>query len=132
MAKTFQRLSAKVNSDPRRRERVEEQKRAIGDALGLGNLRETFGATQQEMASALGVSQANVSRLERQQDLYLSSLEAYVAALDGHLEIAAVFPDRRVNLEVSRVRAASRTSQTRRPRAPTKRMAARHQDLSVE
>jgi hypothetical protein len=48
----------------------------------------------------LDVTQANVSRIERQDDLYLSTLGEYVAALGGHLELHAVFPDQVIALEV--------------------------------
>ncbi|CCF82780.1 hypothetical protein NITHO_1560008 [Nitrolancea hollandica Lb] len=41
----------------------------------------------------IGTFQANVSRTEHHDDLYLSMLSSYVAALGGHLEVTAVFPD---------------------------------------
>lgn len=43
-------------------------------------------------------NQANVSRIEHEEDLYLSTLRAYVAALSGELELRAVFPERTVTL----------------------------------
>jgi len=52
--------------------------------------------TQSQLAEAWQVSQENVSRVERQNDVYLSTLARYVAALGGRLEIAAVFPDQTV------------------------------------
>jgi hypothetical protein len=39
-----------------------------------------------------------VSGIERQEDVYLSSLRKYVEALGGKLEIAAVFPEQTLNL----------------------------------
>jgi len=45
------------------------------------------------LADALGVSQANISRIEHQDDVYLSTLRAYIEALGGELEITARFPD---------------------------------------
>ena len=96
--KKFKVLSAPINADPVRRARVEEHKRAILDALALAELRESRHVTQQEVAGALATSQANVSRIEHQDDLYLSTLSGYVAALGGRLEIAAVFPEQTVRL----------------------------------
>src|SRR5829696_7548495 len=96
--KPFAALAAEVKADPARRERVAAYERAIGDALALAELRATRGLTQQEVAQTLEVSQANVSRIEHEEDLYLSTLRSYVAALGGELELSAVFPDRRVRL----------------------------------
>lgn len=100
MAKNFKQLSDRVRSDPERAARVDVQKDAIHTALMLAGLRERHQFSQKDLADVLRVSQANVSRIERQQDLYLSTLRAYVEALGGELELAAVFPDERVELAV--------------------------------
>jgi transcriptional regulator with XRE-family HTH domain len=68
------------------------------DALALGRLREACGTTQVELAGALGVTQANVSRIEHQDDLYLSTLREYVEALGGRLQVAAIFDDQTILL----------------------------------
>ena len=60
--------------------------------------REARSTTQVELASALGVTQANVSRIEHQDDLYLSTLREYVEALGGRLQIAAIFDDQTILL----------------------------------
>ncbi len=99
-ARPFAELEAKVMADPVRRARVEERVRAIEDALALAELRAQRGLSQREVARKLAVSQANVSRVERGGDLYLSTLRSYVEALGGHLEIAAVFDDERVTVKV--------------------------------
>ena len=96
--KSFSNLRAKIDADPARRERVEEYKRAIADALTLAELRARQGLTQQELASALSVTQGNISRIEHAEDIYLSTLRNYVAALGGELEIKAVFGDQTVTL----------------------------------
>jgi len=77
---------------------IEEYKRAIYDALALAKLREASGTTQTQIADAMGVSQANVSRIEAQEDVYVSTLGRYVAAMGGRLELTAVFPGHRVQL----------------------------------
>lgn len=96
--KSFRDLAAQVREDPARSARVDEYRRAIEDSLGLGRLRDQRGDTQVELAGKLGTSQANVSRIERQKDVYLSTLSGYVAALGGHLEVRAVFDDQTFEL----------------------------------
>ena len=48
---------------------------------------------QGDVAGELGVSQANVSRVEHEQDVRVSTLERYVTALGGRLEVRAIFDD---------------------------------------
>ena len=68
------------------------------DAIALAELRARQALTQREVAGSLGVSQANVSRIEHEEDLYLSTLRSYVEALGGRLEVNAVFADGVVSL----------------------------------
>jgi|SRR5919199_2910393 transcriptional regulator with XRE-family HTH domain len=96
MRKNFQQLSASAKANPECRAHIEHQKRAILN--GLAELREAQHITQQQVAKVLGVSQANVSRIEHQEDLYLSTLSNYITALGGQLEIKAVFPAMTVTL----------------------------------
>jgi transcriptional regulator with XRE-family HTH domain len=49
--------------------------------IDLGDLRRAAGRTQVELATALGTSQGQISRIERQSDLLLSTLSAYLTAL---------------------------------------------------
>lgn len=96
--KNFKTLSAEVRKDPARAPRVDEHKKAIRDSLGLGELRSRRGASQVSVADRFGSSQARISSIERQDDLYLSTLDGYVAALGGKLEVRAVFEDETVQL----------------------------------
>ena len=59
----------------------------------LSQLRNARRLTQVQLAAILGVSQAPVSRVENQADLYLSTLRSYVQAMGGEPELRAVFPD---------------------------------------
>ena len=97
-AKPFDNLRRQIEADPVARAEVEEMKRAMRDVSALARLREAREKTQVALASALGVSQSNVSRIERQDDLYLSTLREYVEALGGRLQLAAVFPDQTILL----------------------------------
>jgi transcriptional regulator with XRE-family HTH domain len=98
VAKKFEQLRSPLRADPERRARIEEYKRATYDALALAELREAKHMTQQQVAQSLGVSQANISRIEHEDDVYLSTLSSYVEALGGRLELTAVFPDGSVTL----------------------------------
>lgn len=99
--KNFDELRERARSrDPDWDANVAERQRAIEDALALAQLRQSRQVTQVQLAEQLGISQGNVSRLEARSDVYLSTLRNYVEALGGHLEIAAVFGDERVAVEV--------------------------------
>ncbi len=98
MANSYKQLRDQIRSDPERSARVDEMKQAMYTALRLAELRESREATQQQVAHELSVSQANISRIEHESDIYLSTLRNYVEALGGQIEIAAVFGDERVML----------------------------------
>ena len=67
----------------------------IGEPLRtLTDLRREEGLSQQDMAEELAVSQANISKIERQSDPQVSTLMRYLGALGANLELRAVFPDR--------------------------------------
>jgi transcriptional regulator with XRE-family HTH domain len=72
---------------------VEAEVRALMAGEALAHVREQRGVPQHKVASALKVTQANVSRIEHEEDVYLSTLRGYVEALGGKLELRAVFPD---------------------------------------
>jgi DNA-binding XRE family transcriptional regulator len=109
--KNFKDLADGVRADPKRAARVDSYKRAMSTAIALADLRESLGMTQGRLAGELGVSQANVSRIEHQEDMFLSTLAEYIAAMGGSLKLLALFPEREVEIEVPTVRrpvAASR------------------------
>lgn len=97
-ARSLADLRARVDDDPYRRDRVDTIKRALADAVTLARIRQARGATQEDLAAVIGVSQENISRIERQRDLYVSTLRTYARALGGELEIAFLFPEGRVVL----------------------------------
>jgi DNA-binding XRE family transcriptional regulator len=95
-AKKFNDLAAPLRADPKRRARIETEKRAILTGLHLAELRTERGLTQVQLAERLGTSQENVSRIERAEDTQMSTIRRYVEALGGNLELHAVFEDRDV------------------------------------
>ena len=60
-------------------------------AMGLAAVRHAFDLTQTELADRLGVSQANVAKIEKRSDLLLSTLRSYLGALGGDVRIVVSF-----------------------------------------
>jgi DNA-binding XRE family transcriptional regulator len=83
---------------PLNEKRVAAFKRLMEAEMRLSELRSRRGLSQAAIAEALSVSQPNVSRIEQEEDVYLSTLARYVAALGGHLEVQAVFPDETITV----------------------------------
>ena len=69
-----------------------------GDRLSLNQLREARSLTQTSLEEVLGIPQANISRLERRTDMYVSTLRNYIRAKGGELKITAVFPNGAVEI----------------------------------
>lgn len=61
---------------------------------GLRELRQTAGKAQADIASALNITQPSVSKIERQNDMHLSTLRNYVEAVGGELELTVRLPKR--------------------------------------
>lgn len=93
MTKKFAILEERLMKNPAAAALAEEYERAMDDVLRLIDLRKQRGTTQTQLADLLDVSQASISRVEHQDDLYLSTLRGYVEALGGELEVTAKFPD---------------------------------------
>ncbi len=89
--------AATINS-PEREAGVERERRLLDLEHRLFNARRAIGMSQVEVAAEMGVTQANVSRIERASDLQLSTLDKYVRALGGRLELRVVFDDEEVVL----------------------------------
>ncbi len=97
--KPFKTLVDKLEATPEGRDALDNERQIMSDMVTLTDLRHARGVTQEELARAWEVSQENVSRVEREKDVYLSTLRSYVEALGGHLELTAVFPDQTVRLD---------------------------------
>lgn len=78
---------------PAAQKRVKARTQSLLCEIRLQELRQTRQVSQEALASVLGSTQAGVSKLERRNDLYLSSLREYIEALGGTLELRARFPD---------------------------------------
>lgn len=95
---------------PDSRQRVEEKAAAIAEQLGLAELRALRKRTQSQLAHAIGTTQSGVSRIERQQDLMVSTLGDYVAATGGVLRLVASYPEFETEIDLPLLR--SRQPQT--------------------
>jgi transcriptional regulator with XRE-family HTH domain len=92
MAKKFRELVASTMS-PESRARAEARARAGLAEMRLHELRRARELSQEDLAGQLDSDQGNVSRLEQQTDMYISTLRRYIEALGGSLEIVARFSD---------------------------------------
>lgn len=61
---------------------------------GLRELRQIAGKAQADIATALNIKQPSVSKIEKQADMYLSTLRSYVEAIGGKLELIVKLPTR--------------------------------------
>lgn len=78
-----------------RRARVETRAQELKEQVeSLSELRRVAGKAQVEIASALNVKQPSVSKIEKQADMYLSTLRSYVEAVGGQLDLIVRLPSR--------------------------------------
>jgi transcriptional regulator with XRE-family HTH domain len=80
----------------RRRQRIDARYRELKDHVeSLRELRKAAGMAQADIAAALKIKQPSVSKLEKQTDMYLSTLRNYVEAIGGELDLVVRLPSRR-------------------------------------
>ena len=83
-----------INSLPKaRRARINARAAELrGEVEGLKALRLLAQRSQEQIAQSLGVKQPSVLKIERQTDLYLSTLRRFVEAAGGTLELRVELP----------------------------------------
>ncbi len=64
----------------------------------LQELREQQQISQVELAARLGIRQPTISKIERREDVNLSTLRRYIEALGGELHVTARFPNGAVEI----------------------------------
>jgi transcriptional regulator with XRE-family HTH domain len=96
MARKFSTLREAMGTE-RQRDNAERAV-ALLAAMDLAELRSTLAVTQEELADRLSIAQSNVSRLERRDDMLISTLRQVVQALGGELKVTAVFPEGSVEI----------------------------------
>lgn len=85
-----------VLPDARRRKIKARSAELIAEVEGLKALRQLAKRSQEEMAVVLKIKQPSVHKIEKQTDLYLSTLRRYVEAAGGTLELRVELPGRGV------------------------------------
>jgi len=82
---------------PARRARIDARyKKMKQEVESLRELRQLAGKAQADVATALKIKQPSVSKIEKQADMYLSTLRSYVEAIGGELELVVKLPERPV------------------------------------
>jgi DNA-binding XRE family transcriptional regulator len=82
-----------ANLPEERRERIKARAAEIRREVdGLKALRKLAKRSQVQIAESLGVKQPSVLKIERQTDLYLSTLRRFVEAAGGKLELRVELP----------------------------------------
>ena len=109
MAKSFNELRRKMTPGRRQRNAAEANRMLL--EMTLQELRQSItNFSQEDIAEMLQVTQGYVSKLERQDDMLLSKLYAYVEALGGQVEIRAKFLNQEVQIkqfrEIEKLKAA--------------------------
>jgi DNA-binding XRE family transcriptional regulator len=80
-----------------RRAKIESRAAELrGEVEGLKALRKLAERSQDQIAQSLGVKQPSVLKIERQTDLYLSTLRRFVEAAGGKLELRVELPGKGV------------------------------------
>jgi len=78
---------------PERQERIDARYQELKQEVdGLRELRQIAGKAQADIATALNIKQPSVSKIEKQADMYLSTLRSYVEAIGGKLELVVKLP----------------------------------------
>ena len=84
-------VEIKMRMKPGTRTRMEAKASRLCDELHLAQLRKARGLTQEAVAELLGVSQTEVSKMERRSELYIGTLKKFIEAMNGELVLAARF-----------------------------------------
>lgn len=95
MGRSRSEIMAALPEDRRRRVEARAQE-LVAEVEGLKALRQLAERSQEQIAETLGVKQPSVHKIERQTDLYLSTLRRFVEAAGGKLELRVELPGKGV------------------------------------
>ena len=116
MGRTLNQIISDLPLD--RQRRIEKRNQALKQEVEtLRELRQIAGEAQAEVAAALKIKQPSVSKIEKQADMYLSTLRSYVSAIGGELELVVKLPHR-PELRLHRLGDALQESRDRTARTP--------------
>lgn len=88
--KKFSELRAKL--PPEVQESARRKAEMFKLDIKLEEIRKARHITQKEIADVVGIKQPSLSKMEKEDDLHLSSLKKLVEAMEGSLNISADFP----------------------------------------
>ncbi|WP_392384455.1 XRE family transcriptional regulator [Marinomonas primoryensis] len=91
MAKSINELRKKIKSEVQAAARAKAV--AIIAEMSLAEVRKKRGINQADLAGFMNIAQPNISQIENRPDALISTLNQYIEALGGKLEIHAKFPD---------------------------------------
>ncbi len=77
---------------PAQRERSKARVNELQTEMLLAELRKHAGQTQEALATELGVTQPCLSKMEKQTDMQIGTLDRIVESLGGRLELVAHMP----------------------------------------
>ena len=89
----------------------------------LAEVRRAVGLTQNKMAETLGMAQGDVSKLERRNNLHLTTLSRFIEATGGRLRISATYGTTEVDLHIGDLLASDNTTETATTSASSMRAA---------
>ena len=95
MGRTLDELMAALPVERRRKVEARSAE-LVAEVEGLKALRQLAERSQEEMATLLKIKQPSVHKIEKQTDLYLSTLRRYVEAAGGTLELRIELPGKGV------------------------------------
>lgn len=98
MAKSYQELR-KTMSPAAQTAAKDKALKMIQEIEALKELRTARQFSQARLAEALKTTQANVSKIEKRTDIYISTLRSYIEGMGGKLEILATFPDATIKID---------------------------------
>lgn len=96
MSKPFNKLKQKMSLVARKK--ADEKTKKMLSEMPLQELRQARQMSQEKLAEILDTKQANISRIERRTDMYISTLRSYIEAMGGELDIVARFPDGEIHV----------------------------------
>jgi len=96
MANKFNTL--RLSMSPSAQEKSKLLAKAMQEQMPLNELRQARGLSQETIATLLSVKQPSVAKMEKNVDMYISTLRKYIQAMGGDLDITASFPDGRVRI----------------------------------
>jgi len=95
MGRSRNEIMASLPEDRRRQIEARAQE-LVAEVEGLKALRQLAERSQEQIAETLGVKQPSIHKIERQTDLYLSTLRRFVEAAGGKLELRVELPGKGV------------------------------------